>query len=204
MDASAYLGFQDLEKHCQRGRDFEILIRRRPSSGVAVVAPHAGRIEQGTSQIARAIAGHDFNLYLLEGIRRTHNYEALHLTSHRFDEPQCLALLAECSVVLTVHGCKGKEDQVALGGLDHGLRGGLSACLARAGIPVMPEPHRFPATHPQNICNRGRSGQGVQLEISGSLRNCGFTVELAAIIRAELTRHQRRGTLPPPPHSPAR
>ena len=188
MDASAYLGFADLEKHCQRGRDFEIRIHRRPSSDIAVVAPHAGRIEVGTSQIARSIAGDDFNLYLLEGIRRTHNYEALHLTSHRFDEPQCLALVAECSVVLTVHGCKGKEDKVALGGLDHGLRRRLSAALTRAGIEVIPEPHRFPATHPQNICNRGRSGKGVQLEISGSLRKSGFTSELAAVIRTELAR----------------
>ncbi len=189
MDASAYRGFADLEKHCQRGRDFEILVRRRPASGVAVVAPHAGRIEVGTSQIARTIAGEDFNLYLLEGLRRSRNYERLHLTSHRFDEPQCLALLAECSVVLTVHGCKGKEDKVALGGLDHALRRRLSAALTRAGIPVVPEPHRFPAAHPQNICNRGRSGRGVQLEISGSLRNRGFTLELAMVIRSELTRN---------------
>jgi phage replication-related protein YjqB (UPF0714/DUF867 family) len=188
MDARSYIGFADLEKHCQRGRDFEILIRRRPSSPVAVVAPHAGRIEHGTSEIARAIAGEDFNLYLLEGIRRWRNYEALHLTSHRFDEPECLGLLADCSVVLTVHGCKGAEDKVALGGLDHGLRQRLTAALAQAGIAVVPEPHRFPATHPQNICNRGRSGMGVQLEISGSLRNCGFTAELTAVVRGELGR----------------
>ena len=112
----------------------------------------------------------------------------MHLTSHRFDEPQCLALLADCTVVLTVHGCKGKEDKVALGGLDHDLRRRLTVALSCAGIPVVPEPHRFPATHPQNICNRGRSGMGVQLEISGSLRNSGFTADLAAVVRAELAR----------------
>jgi phage replication-related protein YjqB (UPF0714/DUF867 family) len=188
MDSSRYSGFADLERHCRRGRDYEILIRRRPSSHVAVVAPHAGRIEQGTSEIATAIAAENLNLYLLEGIRRWRNYQALHLTSHRFDEPQCLALLAECTVVLTVHGCKGKQDQVALGGLDHDLRQRLTGALSRAGIPVVPEPHRFPATHPQNICNRGRSGKGVQLEISGSLRSCGFTTDLAATVRAELER----------------
>jgi phage replication-related protein YjqB (UPF0714/DUF867 family) len=188
MDARTYSGFADLERHCKRGRDFEILIKRRPSSPVAVVAPHAGRIEQGTSEIAHAIAGENFNLYLLEGIRRWRNYQALHLTSHLFDEPQCLALLAHCAVVLTVHGCKGKEDKVALGGLDHALRHRLTATFAGAGIPVVPEPHRFPATHPQNICNRGKAGKGVQLEISGSLRNAGFTAELAAVVRGELER----------------
>jgi phage replication-related protein YjqB (UPF0714/DUF867 family) len=187
MDASTYGGFADLEKHCRRGRDFEILIRRQPASRVAIVAPHAGRIEQGTSQIARAIAGEDFNLYLLEGIRRWRNYQALHLTSHLFDEPECLALIATCAVVLTVHGCKGKQPRVALGGLDAGLRSRLTDSFTRAGIPVVPEPHRFPATHPRNICNRGLSGRGVQLEISGSLRRSGFTTELVAIVRAELS-----------------
>ena len=188
MDARTYTGFADLQRHCQRGRDFEILIKRRPASPVAVVAPHAGRIEHGTSEIARAIAGEDFNLYLLEGIRRSRNYETLHLTSHRFDEPECLGLLAECAVVLTVHGCKGKDDKVALGGLDHGLRRRLTAALTHAGIVVEPEPHRFPATHPQNVCNRGRLGMGVQLEVSGSLRNAGFTADLAAVVRGELAR----------------
>jgi phage replication-related protein YjqB (UPF0714/DUF867 family) len=186
MDARTYSGFADLEKHCRRGRDFEILIKRRPSSGVAIVAPHAGRIEQGTSAIAHAIAGENFNLYLLEGMRWWRNYQALHLTSHLFDEPQCLALIADCPVVLTVHGCKGRQDKVALGGLDHALRRRLTASFTGAGIAVVPEPHRFPATHPQNVCNRGKSGKGVQLEVSGSLRGSGFTAELAAVVRAEL------------------
>jgi phage replication-related protein YjqB (UPF0714/DUF867 family) len=188
MDASTYTGFADLERHCRRGRDFEIHVTRRPASAVAVVAPHAGRIEQGTSAIARAIAGESFNLYLMEGIRRWRNYQALHLTSHLFDEPQCLALIADCPVVLTVHGCKGKQDKVALGGLNDDLRQRLTSSFLRAGIPVMPEPHRFPATHPRNICNRGQSGKGVQLEISGSLRDSGFTSDLTAIVRAELVR----------------
>ncbi len=188
MDASNYTGFADLERHFRRGRDFEIHINRRSASAVAVVAPHAGRIEQGTSPIARAIAGDDFNLYLMEGIRRWRNYQALHLTSHLFDEPECLALIAGCPIVLTVHGCKGKHDSVALGGLNDDLRQRLTSSFLRAGIPVMPEPHRFPATHPRNICNRGQSGKGVQLEISGSLRDSGFTSDLTAIVRAELAR----------------
>jgi phage replication-related protein YjqB (UPF0714/DUF867 family) len=188
MDASSYTGFADLERHCRRGRDFQIHIKRRPASGVAVVAPHAGRIEHGTSPIARAIAGESFNLYLLEGIRVWRNYQALHLTSHLFDEPECLALIAHCPVVLTVHGCKGKHDAVALGGLNDDLRQRLTRSFSRTGIAVVPEPHRFPATHPRNICNRGQSGKGVQLEISGSLRDCGFTTDLVAVVRAELAR----------------
>lgn len=190
MDAKSFSGFADLQRNNRRGRDFEILISRRPTSQVAVIAPHGGRIEEGTSEIARAIAGEDFNLYLLEGIRRSRNYETLHLTSHRFDEPDCLALIAACSVAVTVHGCKGKEDKVLLGGLDHNLKRQLSGSLARAGIPVVPEPHHFPAIHPKNICNRGQSRKGIQLEISGSLRHSPFTAQLIAVVRAELKRYE--------------
>ena len=56
---------------------------------MAVVAPHGGGIERATSAIARAIAGGDHNLYLFEGRLPSLNYERLHLTSHRYDEPQC-------------------------------------------------------------------------------------------------------------------
>jgi phage replication-related protein YjqB (UPF0714/DUF867 family) len=59
------------------------------------VAPHGGRIEDGTLEIARAIAGRDHHLYLLEGRRTSHNYHTLHLTSHRFDKPRCLDLLSQ-------------------------------------------------------------------------------------------------------------
>jgi phage replication-related protein YjqB (UPF0714/DUF867 family) len=83
VKANSYVGFADLAKHQRRGRDFEILICRL-SSRVAVIAPHGGGIERGTSEIARAIAGEDFNVYALEGIKPTGNYKALHLTSRLF------------------------------------------------------------------------------------------------------------------------
>ena len=190
MEAKSYRNFADLERHCKRGRDFEILISRRPSSRVAIVAPHAGRIEQGTSGIARAIAGDDLNLYLLEGTMRFHNYEALHLTSHRFDEPECLALVATCSVVVTVHGCKGEQDKVLIGGLDQDLKELLSASFAGAGIAQQLEHHGFPATDPNNICNRGSSRKGAQLEISGSLRRSQFRQALTASVRAAIRAHE--------------
>src|ERR1700751_5506986 len=90
----------------------------RPDSSVAVLAPHGGAIEAGTSEIACAVAGSEFNLYVFEGIRESGNYAALHLTSHRFDEPRCLALLSACDHVITVHGCRGEIPRVLLGGLD--------------------------------------------------------------------------------------
>jgi phage replication-related protein YjqB (UPF0714/DUF867 family) len=185
MDARSYRGFADLARHYQRGRDFQISVTRRPSSGVAVIAPHGGGIEQGTSAIARAIAADDLNLYLFEGrMPGPANYAALHLTSRLFDEPECLELLRHCPVVVSIHGCKGTEDKVLLGGLDRALKARIAAALAQAGIARELDGHAFPATNPMNICNRGACGQGVQLEVSGSLRRCGFTHDLAGAVRS--------------------
>lgn len=185
-DARLYSGYADLARAQVRGRDFEITIQRRTRSPVAVIAPHGGGIEDGTSEIARAIAGDDFNLYLFEGLRPSRNYAALHLTSHRFDEPECLDLVASCHYVLAVHGCDGHGDRALLGGLDVELRAELAEVLEGARISAESEGHRFPAVHPTNICNRGARGRGVQLELTHPLRRPLEIPRLATAVRAVL------------------
>ena len=185
-DARSYRGFADLEAAQVRGRDYEIDVQRRPASPVAVIAPHGGRIEDGTSEIARAIAADDFNLYLLEGTRPSLNYRALHLTSHRFDEPECLRLLAACRFVVAIHGCDGRDQRVLLGGRDVALKERLVAALAGERLVALGDGHRFPALHPDNVCNRGATGSGVQLEITHPLRRSREAVRLAAAVRAVL------------------
>lgn len=105
--ADNYKGFKDLANAQVEGTDYRIQVRVNAGSSMAVIAPHGGGIEQYTSDIARGIAGADFNLYLFEGIRRAGSYAALHLTSHKFDEPRCLALLSNCDHVVAIHGCGG-------------------------------------------------------------------------------------------------
>jgi phage replication-related protein YjqB (UPF0714/DUF867 family) len=182
-DARHFRNFADLTRHQHRGRDFEITTRRKLGSPIAIVAPHGGGIEDGSSQIARAIAGHDFNLYLFEGIRPSRNYHALHLTSHRFDEPDCLSLIKHCPLVITIHGCGGADDCVFIGGLDDALKQHIAQALRRAHLPAQTEGHRFPAVNPLNICNRGASNKGVQLEITHALRRDFGAVRLAATLR---------------------
>jgi phage replication-related protein YjqB (UPF0714/DUF867 family) len=185
-DASLYGGFADLARLQRRDVDFRIEVQARPESAVAIVAPHGGGIEDGTSEIARAIAAGDLNLYLLEGCRPAYNYRALHLTSHRFDEPECLALIAHCSQVVTIHGCDGEDPVVLIGGLDRPLALAIAAALTRDGIDVATAGHRFPATHPDNICNRGLSGRGVQLELPHRLRHGRPVQAVAAAVRSVL------------------
>jgi len=167
---AGYGCYADLAKAHVEGADFNVCVHRRPESGVAVLAPHGGGIEAGTSEIARAVAGSEFNLYLFEGIRPSGNYAALHLTSHRFDEPRCLALLSGCDHVIAIHGCRGDSPQALLGGLDIDLKALIHEAIGSAGIDASLTGHPFPAVDPRNICNRGRRGAGVQVELTSALR----------------------------------
>lgn len=171
----------------RRGVDFEIVTRQRAGCAVAVIAPHAGGIENGTSEIARAVAGEDLNLYLFEGRRPWHNYRALHLTSHLFDEPQCLELISACTTVVAIHGCAGTEPRAYMGGRDHALRDRLAAALRDGGIAADTAGHRFPAVHADNVCNRGATRMGVQVELSEPLRESAAALRIGALLRAGLT-----------------
>jgi phage replication-related protein YjqB (UPF0714/DUF867 family) len=164
-----YRNFAALQTAERRGRDYNIVVREVAGSPVAIVAPHAGNIERGTSEIAVTIAGGDFNLYLFEGLGR--DAYRMHVTASHFDDPECLALIGGCSVVVTVHGCHYAEGDLAvhLGGLDEQRRDAIGGSLRAAGFATEVDV-RNPGRSPLNICNRGATGKGVQLEISRDLR----------------------------------
>jgi len=120
------------------------------TSHVAIVAPHGGSIEAHTSSIARQVAGTDLNRYLFEGMRPAGNYQALHLTSHRFDEPRCLEMLSTCNQVVTIHGC-GMKSRLLPGGLDEALKKRLHDAFMDAGFESELTGRSFPAAEPGNI-----------------------------------------------------
>ena len=85
--ADKYPDFATLARNERAGVDFGILVRRaRPA--FAIVSPHGGGIEPGTSEIADGIAVLDFSYYAFEGLKSQGNSD-LHITSTRFDEPMC-------------------------------------------------------------------------------------------------------------------
>jgi phage replication-related protein YjqB (UPF0714/DUF867 family) len=183
---AGYGSYADLANAQLEGAEFNVRVRRRPESPVAIVAPHGGAIEAGTSEIASAVAGADFNLYLFEGMRQSGNYATLHLTSHHFDEPRCLALLAECDHVVAIHGCRGDTPQALLGGLDLALKERICQAIGSAGIVAHLADHEFQAVHPRNICNRGRRGAGVQVELTSALRFSDLNSAIISAIRSVL------------------
>lgn len=184
--ADNYKDFSDLAKAAVEGAEYLVHVRSRAGSSIAVIAPHGGRIEQHTSEVARAVAGVDFNLYLFEGARPSGNYATLHLTSHRFDEPRCLELLSRCDYVVAIHGCSGHAQQALLGGLDEPLKVAIGQAIAALGVDTRLRGHPFPATNPKNICNRGRRGIGVQIEMTLALRRQGPRDAISAAIRSVL------------------
>lgn len=148
---------------------------RLANSPFAVVAPHGGRIERGTLPIAEAIAGNEHTYYCFEGIKPRRNY-SLHITSDQFDEPRALAAVERVRTVVTIHGAGGSERVVYLGGLDSALRALLISALDASGFAAAedPSPTRQ-GTGKTNICNRGRSGRGVQIELPVGLRKQIFS-----------------------------
>jgi len=171
IPADAYTGYSDLARRQVEGVDYTVHVRLPVNSCTAILAPHGGRIEGGTSEVARMIAGDDHGLYLFEGLRLTgDNFDLLHLTSHCFDEPRCLDLTAACDTAIAIHGYASHGADVLLGGRDQRLKDLLAARLAESGMSVKTDGHSFPGRDPLNVCNRTRRGMGVQIELSHQFR----------------------------------
>jgi phage replication-related protein YjqB (UPF0714/DUF867 family) len=166
--------FSQLRQKEREGIDFRRLAVERGSK-LAVVAPHGGEIEPHTSIIARSIAAEKLSLYLFEGLRPHRAHCELHITSEKFDEPLAATIVSGADSVLGVHGRADKGDGATtwVGGLDFQRRAKIVAALLKADFPaVIRQPGQSLAgTAPKNICNRGKTRAGVQLEIPRSLRD---------------------------------
>ena len=165
-----YASYTELAQHETEGKDY-IVRARRGRSHLAVIAPHGGGIEAGTAALADAVAGSEHSFYAFSGIKSGGN-RALHITSHRFDEPTGLTILGRVEVAVAVHGHRDRQREIVrIGGRNRVLKEKIRQVLAEAGFEAKITDHkRLRAIHPQNICNRCLSGRGVQLEISRALR----------------------------------
>jgi len=164
------------------------LSREVPTSNTLIIAPHGGDIEAGTSELASSVAGDDHNLYCFEGLG-TRCFHDLHVTSHRFDDPVALGLASRAAILVAIHGCRG-DRAIFIGGRDADLAALLTARLVEAGFPAQSDNHAFPATHPDNICNRGNRGVGAQLELTRDLRGAQIRGAIAQAIRSAIAAHK--------------
>ncbi len=168
-----YSNFAELTAGEKAGVDYQIHVENR-GTPVAIIAPHGGRIEPGTLEIAATIAGDALSFYAFEALRAAGNRGSLHITSARFDEPLALALVSEAQRVVAIHGRADDGDPwtVGVGGLDTALRDKIAAALTTAGFEAaVVAQGNLAGRDPANICNRGVNSAGVQLELPRMLRS---------------------------------
>jgi len=168
-----YPNFSALAQREVRDRDFSVRRKQRLGAN-AIVAPHGGGIEPGTSELAEAIAGDDLSFYAFEGTK-LHGNRDLHITSTRFDEPEFLELIANLPICITVHGEGSSKEAVFMGGLNGKIASQIRASLESSGFKVeIHDNKNLQGIEQANICNRGTTGRGVQLELSEGLRRTFF------------------------------
>lgn len=182
-----FASFAQLQSTERYGVDYAIRALTRPASPVAVVAPHGGKIENGTSRIALLVAGQEHNLFCFEGLKPRGNRD-LHITSHRFDHPDCVALVSRSTIAVTIHGCIG-DCAIYVGGLDHPFGRLLIDNLRSQGFPATREGHAYPGVDPMNICNRTQRGCGAQLEITADLRTSRSVGSIVTAVRTAISQH---------------
>lgn len=168
-----YATFAELEQNEKRNKDYAILYREADSE-TAIMAIHGGGIEPGTIDIADVLAGSDHTFYGFKGIKPAGN-KILHITSNRFDEPIGLQISKNATTVISIHGCRDSNEMVFIGGRNKALGQKIMAALRSAGFnAVISDVPGLRGISPENICNRCKSGKGVQLEISRGLREKMF------------------------------
>lgn len=168
-----YSSFTELQQSERAGKDYTI-IYREAGVAIAIMAPHGGGIEPGTIDIADAIAGGDHTFYAFKGIKKTGN-KVLHITSNHYDEPLGLHASQNALIVVSIHGCRDTDEIVFVGGKNQGLKQSIIVALRQAGFAA--ETSARPGLRGisnQNICNRCKCGEGVQLELSRGLREKMF------------------------------
>ena len=177
--------------------------RRISGSRVGVCALHGG-LEQGTAEIAEAVA-----------VRAGASFYAVvqpddlhwHVPSHHYDpalSEGLRAFLASIDVVISVHGFGGVRDAddrwttALLGGTNRELADELGRALTSAlpqyrwiaDLEIIPKHLR--GLHPANPVNRVPQG-GVQLELPPRVRRAGADCDALVSALAEVARGARRG-----------
>lgn len=167
---SPYRNFHELKRLESEGKDYQVRFYLRDER-VLIMAPHGGKIERMTSEIAEAIAGDNYSFYSFEGLKEDGN-SFLHIESHLFDEPRALQAIEKADIVITVHGqLDHLEEFIMVGGLKVDLRSEIKCQLEAVGFQTRPPTGGLQGIDPDNICNQGRWKAGVQLEISRKVRD---------------------------------
>ncbi len=171
MPKDKYSSFAELLANEKAGYYDEITSVSREDDTL-IMAPHGRFIEPISSEIATCIARGDLSLYRFDGLRKRPHTD-LHVTSHKYDEPHALEIVGRHAKVVAIHGRRDHDDPrtVWIGGCDQKTGDRIIEALDVAGFSAERRTGPLGGTDPKNICNRGRTAAGVQLEVPRSLRD---------------------------------
>ena len=168
-----FKNYEELSSHYQEGKDFKIETKERQGDTI-ILAIHGGRIEKGTDELAKAIAKTDHSYYIFKALiyedSNKDQRNDLHLTAKNFDEPQALKMTAQKNKVVSLHGAKGEEKLVYMGGNNELLRENIAKQLSASGFKLAEAPEDLNGNHPDNIANKSRNLKGAQMELTTALR----------------------------------
>lgn len=163
--ADYYSSMTQLKSQTQQGVDWQIKTRQG-NNHTAVVAPHGGGIEPGTSQIADQIARkNNASYYTFEGLRPTNNQQ-LHVTSAHYNEPTAQAMVNQSQRTVTVHETSQTGSDVYIGGRDTTLRNNISQSLTQRGFSVAQATGNIGGQNLNNLTNQNQQQAGVQIELN--------------------------------------
>lgn len=166
--------FPELVLNCDANLDYRVQVTDRGAT-TTIICIHGGAIEPLTSELAAAIAGAEYNLYDLQGLRAGDN-QILRIPVARFEEVRLFTLLKRSQIAVSLDGVPGVDQVVHLGGCNALLKQILCTQLTQSGYRVC-APYTPGAAHdPARFYNAPNEG-GVLLELSEALR-AEMTAEL--------------------------
>lgn len=174
-----------LKRGLEPGRDFRVAFGDSKIELCLLAAPHGGGIEPGSSEIMRAVADlGGWAWYEFAGFLRQRNKECLHIPSTQFDEPTLQKMLPRSGFVVAFHGASdSSEPAVYVGGAwTEGRRlmvESINDSFERHHIRARDAftegiAEHFRGEDAANITNRGKRGEGIQLEFSRRARDLLF------------------------------
>lgn len=159
-----YRSFTELVLHAERGRDYAFRLRE-PGGAAVVTAIHGGAIEPLTGELAEAVAGEDYNLYVFQGLRA--ESARLRIPPLGYDELRLRALSERSRIAVALDGVPGQEQAIYVSGGNARLTQALADHLAAAGLPVAAADDVFSSA--DFFFNTPPCG-GAQVELSWELR----------------------------------
>ncbi len=182
-----YRSFAELVLCSEQGRDFAFRLRE-PGGAAVVKAIHGGAIEPLTGELAEAVAGSEYNLYVFQGLR-VGECARMRIPPLGYDELRLRALLERAQIAVALDGVAGPEQAIYVSGGNARLAQALAAQLEAAGLPVAAVDEAFSAT---GFYFNAPSGGGAQIELSWGLRAALIDVPLEAQSWVELEQRNSR------------